>query len=294
MLCLQALRRLRCRCLRRGAQVRPTHADAHAELGTGAHSTLAEIKAQYYRICRQLHPDAGAAGQAQVPSLLRGVSQAQWQAMDGGERQAAVREQFLAARDAYEALADPALRSRHHATRQRAAPRAGDPWAAERPRAGPPPTAAEERRERAAAWALLGLLGMAAVVAGAQQQLAHERRMQRLQAEDLLSARLLDAARERALEKCREVPPAAMGEFEARWLRTAQARAAGADAGSQGELHRLWPHGAGLGLLAVLRDSQLCGVDSRRQVAADPALAQARPAARRTLARDPVVARYLA
>ncbi|KAJ2717114.1 hypothetical protein H4R19_000199 [Coemansia spiralis] len=223
--------------------------------------------------------------------------------MDMEQRQTAVHERFLAAREAYEVLADPAARNRYHASRRnqnQPVAHTVDPWAAERPRPGPPQTPAEAQYERAARWGLLGFIGVLLLVAGAQQQLAYEEYLQRQGAEHLLSVRLLATARERALERWREVPPGRIREFEARRLRSAPTLAAGQlvnDDGSpavrQGEFHKLWPHGAGLGLLALLRDSQLCGLESRYRIATDPALADARPAARRALAQDRVVAKYI-
>ncbi|KAJ2371984.1 hypothetical protein GGI05_007716, partial [Coemansia sp. RSA 2603] len=56
--------------------------------------------------------------------------------------------------------------------------------------------------------------------------------------------KMLARVRERAMEKCREVPPEQAMQFEARRLRSAQ---------------------NSLGLIALLDDSQLCGIESRRR-----------------------------
>ncbi|KAJ1732796.1 hypothetical protein LPJ61_001886 [Coemansia biformis] len=277
----------------------PDGASAYAALGIGERSTAAEAKAQYFRICRQLHPDARAAEQAQVPSLLLGVSQTQWQAMGAAQRQAAVRDRFLAAREAYETLSTPSARQRYHAQSARqaaaaAAARAYDPWAEERPAFSQrPQTEDQARRERMVVWGMFGFVGIMLVVVGAQQLLVHEDRLRHYGAEHLQSMRMLDTARGRALEKWREVPPDGIHEFEACRLRCARDMAAtGAPLVHQGEFHQLWPHGVGLGLIALLGDSQLCGVESRRRVATDAALADARPATQQALAGDCVVGRY--
>ncbi|KAJ2844293.1 hypothetical protein J3B02_005008 [Coemansia erecta] len=87
-------------------------------------------------------------------------------------------------------------------------------------------------------------------------------------------------------------------EYESRRLHRAQhghAEMTEEDAAMRaGEYHRIWPHGSGLGLIALLTDEQLCGVDSRSRAAMDPALPAVRMAAQRALERDRIVRKYYA
>ncbi|KAJ2158802.1 hypothetical protein GGF46_003493 [Coemansia sp. RSA 552] len=156
--------------------IRRLKKDAYTTLGVGAQSTPEEVKAQYYRVCRQLQPGTQTADQEQVPSLL-GMGQAQWAALDYGGRQKAIREQFAAAREAYEVLGDSALRRQHDVVRSGSrynAMRRGtvrDPWAGEGP-AGPRKAEAEgetegERRLISVVVVLMG----AAMMVGAYQHM---------------------------------------------------------------------------------------------------------------------------
>ncbi|KAJ1836046.1 hypothetical protein LPJ70_006166, partial [Coemansia sp. RSA 2708] len=152
-------------------------ADAYTTLGVSEKSPASEIKQQYYRICRQLHPDTQTAHQEQAPSLVA-VSQEQWRGMNVGERQQAMREQFSAVRDAYEVLADPHVRRKYDMVRQRRAlvssgrrwPEAVDPWAGERPAfTGRRKTSADARRERLLLWGVFGFLGVCLVLSNYQR-----------------------------------------------------------------------------------------------------------------------------
>ncbi|KAJ2356436.1 mdj1 protein precursor [Coemansia sp. RSA 2618] len=294
--------------------------DAYTTLGVSEASPASEIKQKYYKICRQLHPDTQAAHQDCVPPLL-GTAQAQWHAMAIGERQRVLRERFAATHDAYEILSDNKVRSRYDAMRRQGArPRfghlytgRGDPWASERPAfAGGQLSAEERRRARRLVWGVFGFLGVMLVVANYQRQHSLEDVVRRAKEEHDKSTRMLATARERALEKWREVPPGYLGEYEARRLHAVQALGQpsegmvrgqpgkdmvsgqpGGELVQQGEFHQLWPHGAGLGLIALLDDAQLCGIRARSQVATDERLARVRPNAQRALEKDRIVRRYL-
>ncbi|KAJ2449140.1 hypothetical protein EV183_005059 [Coemansia sp. RSA 2336] len=265
--------------------IRRLDADAYTTLGVTEKSSMQEIKAQYYRICRQLHPDTQTAHQHAPPPTLS-IKQTRWEAMSMHERQAAMREQFGRARDAYEILSSAQLRHKYDAIRQRGRRRA-DPWASERPAfTGTPKTREQIRNERLLVWGAFGFLGVVLVIANYQRLLSAEREMERAEREHLGASRTLQLARERALEKWCQVPPHCLGEYESRRL----ARDKGMQ---QGDFHVLWPDGTGLGLIALLDDQQLCGVVSRSRVIHDDALARVRPAAQQALLQDPIVAHYI-
>ncbi|KAJ1751476.1 hypothetical protein LPJ79_002054 [Coemansia sp. RSA 1821] len=265
--------------------IRRLDADAYTTLGIAEKSSMQEIKAQYYRICRQLHPDTQTAHQHAPPPMLS-IKQARWGAMSMQERQAAMREQFGRARDAYEILCNAQLRRKYDALRQRGA-RSQDPWASERPAfTGRPKTQEELRKERMLLWGVFGFLGVVLVLSNYQRLLSVEREMERVEREHRQASRTLQLARERALEKWCQVPPNHLSEYESRRL----ARDRGMQ---QGDFHLLWPDGAGLGLIALLNDQQLCGVVSRSRVTQDETLARIRPTAQQALLQDPIVAHYI-
>ncbi|KAJ2276110.1 hypothetical protein EV176_002481 [Coemansia sp. RSA 451] len=274
-------------------------ADAYTTLRVSETSTSSEIKQQYYNICRQLHPDTRAAYQEQAPPLLN-INQIQWQNMSIEQRQHALRDQFSAARDAYEILSDENVRQQYNAMRQHkrvhSGPAKADIWSNERPVfTGQWHSADEKRRLRLLTFGVFGFLGVMLVVDHYLQQLMVEHHLQQQEHTHQQAVRDLDTARERALEKWREVPPNCLGEYEARRLRSSQmmgARSHEDDIVRQGEFHKLWPHGSGLGLISVLDEEQLCGLHARTQIASG-SLARIRPSAKRALAKDPIVRRYM-
>ncbi|KAJ2803997.1 DnaJ sub A member 3, mitochondrial [Coemansia guatemalensis] len=286
------------------------NSDAYKVLGVDERSSFDEIKQQYYRVCRQLHPDTQTSHQTQAPSLLQ-IDQAQWQHMSTGQRQAAMREQFAVVRDAYEILSDANARRLYDARNcQRTGralrswrPTAADVWASERPAfAGGEPSAAQKQQDRLTKWGLFGFLGVLLLAANYQRLLNYEDQRLRSGAEDLRATQMLSTARGRALEKWREVPPEHMREYEYRRLHSARAMNTAAETGGnlrdadvvrQGEFHKLWPNGSGLGLVALLDENQLCGIDSRRRAATDEKLSKSRPAAQRALAKDRIVRKYM-
>ncbi|KAJ2662079.1 mdj1 protein precursor [Coemansia sp. RSA 1199] len=271
--------------------------DAYTTLRVSETSTSSEIKHKYYNICRQLHPDTRAEYQEQVPPLLN-INQPQWQAMSIEQRQHALRDQFSMARDAYVILSDENIRQQYNAMRQHKSAHLGsakaDVWGNERPVfTGQRYRAEEKRRLQLLTFGVFGFIGVVLVVDNYLQQLLAERKLQWEQNEHQQCIRILDTARERALEKWREVPPNHLGEFEARRLRSSQINAHNEEVVGQGEFHKLWPHGAGLGLISVLDDDELCGIHARMQIATDESLARIRPSAQRMLAKDPIVCRYM-
>ncbi|KAJ2083059.1 hypothetical protein H4R24_001098 [Coemansia sp. RSA 988] len=284
--------------------------DAYKTLGVNEHSSFDEIKQQYYRVCRQLHPDTQSLHQKQVPSLLQ-LDQTQWQHMSTGQRQTVMREQFANVRDAYEILSDINVRrwydSRYHRRTGRGPrswrPTVADSWASERPAfAGGEPSATQKQQERLAKWGLFGFLGVLLLVGTYQRLLNYEDQRLVSSAEEFRTMQMLSTARGRALEKWREVPPEHMREYEYHRLHSARAMTAAAKTGEtlcdsevvhQGEFHKLWPNGSGLGLLALLNENQLCGIYSRRRAATDETLSKSRLAAQRALAKDRIVQKYM-
>ncbi|KAJ2841612.1 hypothetical protein IWW36_006203 [Coemansia brasiliensis] len=273
--------------------IRRLHSDAYTILGINEKSSMQEIKAQYYRICRQLHPDTQTAHQQQPPPLLN-IEQTRWSAMSIGERQSAMREQFGMVRDAYEILANAQVRHKYDAMRQRQdrwKARRRDPWASEQPMfTGKKKSPEEARKERLLLWGVFGFLGIVLVMSSYQRLLTVEKQRERLEKEHYRSTRMLQVARERALEKWCQVPPDHLDEYE--FKRLASAQKANGEM-QQGDFHLLWPDGVGLGLIALLDEKQLCGVLSRSRVTHDEALARLRPTAQRALQKDPIVAHYI-
>ncbi|KAJ2557477.1 hypothetical protein EV175_001325 [Coemansia sp. RSA 1933] len=250
--------------------------NAYEVLGLAPTCTADEIKQRYYQLCRELHPDTYTSS-SKKPSV---IGDDEWRAMDAEQRRSAMRAQFVAVAGAYEVLSDPELRRKYAVHKQAAHPvRSRDPWESERP-AG---YAAQRRQsgDRWLAWSIFGLAGILvlASVGQTRQRLEHRRYM--YDAEHQRAAMALEAARERVRERVREVPPGLMREYDAH------------RPGPEEDCGSLWPYGSGLGLVALLDDSQLCGLNARRQVATDPDVASARDTARRVLASDRIVGRYL-
>ncbi|PIA18607.1 DnaJ-domain-containing protein [Coemansia reversa NRRL 1564] len=283
--------------------------DAYKTLGVDENSTYDEIKQQYYRVCRQLHPDTQTSNQTQVPSLLH-IDQVKWQHMSTGQRQAAMREQFAVVRDAYEILSDANVRRWYDAHRRQRfgiglrswRPTTTDVWASERPGfAGGESGTAQKQHERLTKWGLFGFLGVLLLVGSYQRQLNYEDQRLFNNAEHLRAMQTLSTARGRAMEKWREVPPDHMREYEYRRLDSARAITAAAmgknlrdtEVVRQGEFHKLWPHGSGLGLVALLNENQLCGIYSRRRAATDRTLSKSRLAAQNALVNDRIVRKYM-
>ncbi|KAJ1723137.1 mdj1 protein precursor [Coemansia erecta] len=282
--------------------------DAYKTLGVDKHSTAAEIKTKYYELCRELHPDTisrATAIEAPAPASL-GISNTQWYRMSLDEKRNLLRDHFVAVRDAYEVFSDAGLRKRYDMYRGRstglgngersAGPQ--DVWAKERPTVSRRWKTDEEKRdEKRIGIGILGFASVLAIVMG-YQKLVQSEDLQRISGiEHFRSVKVLARARERAMEKWREVPPEQAMLFETRRLRSAQNSRHGGRSPEEmalraGEYHKLWPDGAGLGLIALLDDSQLCGVESRKRVATDPELPAMRSAAQRALERDRIVRRY--
>ncbi|KAJ1834502.1 hypothetical protein LPJ73_007802, partial [Coemansia sp. RSA 2703] len=189
--------------------------NAYKTLGVDEHSAAAEIKAKYYELCRELHPDTisrTTAAAAAAPASL-GISNARWHRMRLEEKRTLLRDHFDAVRDAYEVLSDSQLRKRYDMYRRRGVNissdgkrmRPQDVWANERPTVSRRWKTEEEKREENRIG--LGILGFAAVVAivtGYQKLVQHED-LQRISGiEHFRSMKMLARVRERAMEKCRE------------------------------------------------------------------------------------------
>ncbi|KAJ2863851.1 hypothetical protein GGI22_001859 [Coemansia erecta] len=253
--------------------------NAYRILGVESTSTATEIKQRYYKLCRELHPDTSANTK---PS---GLEDEEWRQMGSDARRRAKHERFVMVAGAYEVLSDPELRRKYNVHIQ-AERRARDPWASERPsmyehwQRSQPQDSGDSRM----LWGVFGFIGILTLVGVVQRMWRYEDMRWIREMENLKAARALETARERARERMREVPPGFLGEYEARRLGKAPADV---------EFTSLWPHGSGLGLVALLSDNQLCGLRSRQQVADDPAVARSRGAARRALANDRIVGKYL-
>ncbi|KAJ1798305.1 hypothetical protein LPJ59_002582 [Coemansia sp. RSA 2399] len=253
--------------------------NAYRILGVESTSSAAEIKQHYYKLCRELHPDTSANTK---PS---GLEDEEWRQMGPDARRRAVHERFVMVTGAYEVLSDPELRRKYNVHIQ-AERRARDPWASERPSMYEhwQRSQSQNSGDSRLLWGVFGFIGILTLVSVVQRAWQYEDMQWIREMEHLKAAHALETARERARERMREVPPGLMGEYEVRRLGRAPADV---------EFASLWPHGSGLGLVALLSDNQLCGLRSRQQVADDPAVARSRDAARRALACDRVVGKYL-
>ncbi|KAJ2501711.1 hypothetical protein GGH96_001675 [Coemansia sp. RSA 1972] len=217
------------------------------------------------------------------------------------QRQNMLRDQFSAARDAYEILSDESIRQQYNAMRRydnrvHSGPANADIWSNERPVfTGHWQNADEKQRLRLLTFGVFGFLGVMLVVDNYLQQLMVERHLQQELNEHQQCVRDLDTARQRALEKWLNVPPNRLGEYEARRLRSSQIEGAHSHEDElvrQDDFHKLWPHGSGLGLISVLDDEQLCGIHARAQRASG-SLPPIRPSAQRAFAKDPIVRRFM-
>ncbi|KAJ1664754.1 hypothetical protein IW140_002971 [Coemansia sp. RSA 1813] len=292
------------------SHVRAAHnwTEAHqmfAKLGDNAYRILGleptctgdEIKKQYYKLCRELHPDTYMNSKAK-PSVL---GEKEWRQMKPDERRRAMHERFVMVTSAYEVLSDPGLRQKYNIhVRSGGKHHTNDPWASERPYGYYEEYWRRQRSQERAindwrlTWGVFGFVGVLALVSVFQKLLQYDDMQWMHEVEHFRSVDALENARERARERMREVPPGQMKEYEARRLRRAAEMDGGATTRAAGpEFGRLWPHGSGLGLVALLSDRQLCGVDARRQVAADPDVAKSRDTVRRALASDRVISKYL-
>ncbi|KAJ2001435.1 mdj1 protein precursor, partial [Coemansia thaxteri] len=228
--------------------------DPYKVLGMSEGSSASEVKAAYYRLCRVLHPDAYSMASKTRPAAVL-VEEYEWTRLSAEERRKLLHDRFIEVRDAYEVLSDPRLRRQYDACRAGRQDmhhsRHSDLWARERPAGfqARAKTREERQAERRLTAGVFGLLAILAVVSWTQRQVKHEEAMRVAEMQNARSVEVLSSARRRAMEKWREAPPGRVMEYEAARLRP--------DATAD-ELRRLWPHGVGLGLVALLDDSQLC------------------------------------
>ncbi|KAJ2652645.1 hypothetical protein GGH99_007583 [Coemansia sp. RSA 1285] len=274
--------------------------DAYRILGVQPTCTREEIKQQYYKLCRELHPDT----YRYTATTAAGAEETGRNTGPGQGRRRVVHERFVAVGSAYEVLSDPELRRKYDIHRERAATgigsgaqkRARDPWASERPHGhgGRQKSREQTANDRRLTWGVFGFLGVLMAAGMFQKSAQYEDMRLAHELEHFRSTRALESARERASERMREAPPGtALRDYEARRLRAAAAADATDAANDPVALDKTWPHGAGLGLVALLSDAQLCGADSRRRAAFDPDVVSGRDAARRALEGDRVVGKYL-
>ncbi|KAJ2750182.1 DnaJ sub A member 3, mitochondrial [Coemansia pectinata] len=278
--------------------------DAYQTLGASKESSRGEIKWRYYQLCRDLHPDLHRTDNGIKPKSVP-VSQQAWQTLGDEGRCRLLRERFASVLSAYEVLSDAELRQQYDLYRERGrhqplAPHGSgrawqvDPWASERPT---PPGAASGRRktreqklaDKQLTFGVFGLLGGMMLVSWFKRQAQYEDELRLAELRHDLSTEALDLAHRRAMEKWREAPPGHVMEYEAKRLAPARPGVKKAD-----ELRALWPEGSGLGLIALLDDSQLCGIHARTSVAEDPEVARQRARTRRALESDKIVSRYIA
>ncbi|KAJ2485583.1 hypothetical protein IWW37_005904 [Coemansia sp. RSA 2050] len=277
--------------------------DAYQTLGVSKESSKGEIKWRYYQLCRELHPDLHCTSNNKKPVSVQ-VSQQAWLALSEEGRSRLMREKLDSVLNAYEVLSDAGLRRQYDLYRERnchqhLASRSSweepaDPWASERP--APPNTATRRQKTREQKLAnkrltlgVFGLLGGMILVSWFKREAQYEDQLRLAELHHHLSTEALELVHRRAMEKWREAPPGHVLEYEAKRLAPARAGVKKAD-----ELHALWPEGSELGLIAVLDDSQLCGVRARTSVAEDPEIARQRARTRRALESDKVVGRYIA
>ncbi|KAJ2645093.1 hypothetical protein GGF44_000158 [Coemansia sp. RSA 1694] len=276
--------------------------DPYQTLGVEKKSSSSEIKWRYYQLCRELHPDLQHPGSDARPAAVTLDEQA-WRQLDDEGRRRHLQDRFAAVLSAYEVLSDAGLRQRYDAYKERGryrrtAPLGSskawrDPWADERPAAASPArqkTREERLADKRLTVGVFVLLSGMMLVSWFKRQAQQEDELRLAEMRHLLSVEALDSARRRAMEKWREAPPGHVMEYEAKRLAPpSKPGVAKAD-----ELRALWPNGAGLGLIALLDDNQLCGVHARASIADDPEIARQRAATRRALASDKVVSRYIA
>ncbi|KAI7825934.1 hypothetical protein BX661DRAFT_171890 [Kickxella alabastrina] len=280
--------------------------DAYTTLGVDERSSADEIKARYYKLCRELHPDTirQTTAESALPKSL-GIGDTQWKTLGFDERKTALRDRFVKVQAAYEVLSDAELRHKYNMYRRRrqsyiddAQKGSYDVWGQERPPAyhdGRQKTEEERRNEKRIMLGILGFTGVLAVIMWYQELVKHEDVLRISGMEHLRSMRMMSDARERAKERWREVPPDHAMEYEARRLQnSSRSGINGGDGVATGEYHKIWPHGAGLGLMALLEDNQLCGVESRKRAGADPEVLSTRQAARHALEDDSIVHKYMA
>ncbi|KAJ1888370.1 hypothetical protein LPJ66_008615 [Kickxella alabastrina] len=280
--------------------------DAYTTLGVDERSSADEIKVRYYRLCRELHPDtiSQTTAESALPKSL-GISDTQWKTLGFDERKTALRDRFVKVQAAYEVLSNAELRHKYNMYRRRrqsymddAQKGPYDVWGQERPPAyhdGRQKTEEERRNEKRVMLGILGFTGVLAVIMWYQELIKHEDVLRISGMEHLQSMRMLSDARERAKERWREVPPDHAMEYETRRLQSSsRSEINGGDGVATGEYHKIWPHGTGLGLMALLEDNQLCGVESRKRAGADPEVLSTRQAARHALEDDSVVRKYMA
>ncbi|KAJ2014781.1 hypothetical protein H4S03_003304 [Coemansia sp. S3946] len=275
--------------------------DAYQTLGASKESSSGEIKWRYYQLCRELHPDLHRT-ENDIKPLSVPVSDKAWLALGDEGRCRLVREQFSSVLSAYEVLSDAGLRHQYDLYRERGrqhlAPHGSgpawqaDPWASERPT--PPSTRRQKTREQKLAdkqltLGVFGLLGGMMLVSWFKRQAQYEDELRLAELRHDLSTEALESAHRQAMEKWREAPPGHVMEYEAKRLAPTRPGVKKAD-----ELRALWPEGSGLGLIALLDDSQLCGVHARTSVAEDPEVARQRARTTRALESDKVVSRYIA
>ncbi|KAI9504487.1 DnaJ domain-containing protein [Coemansia spiralis] len=306
-----------CRCRRSHSWHDASHmfsrlrGNAYQTLGVEADCTADEIKAKYYKLCRQLHPDTCSADRSR-PSVLD-IGDAEWQRMGAEERRRVMHDRFVSVTSAYEVLSSPEMRRQYNIYaraehgRRAGADRQGngDPWASERPygqyRRRQTVTQEERLNNRRLTIGVFGFLSVLIIVSAYQRHLQYEDQKRLIELKHQRATHVLDGARERARERALEVPPEHAMEYEARRLRAAAGQTG--DGFIDGAYEKLWPHGSGLGLIALLDEQQLCGIESRQRAAsisasasdsaADPELARGRASARRALMSDRIVGRYL-
>ncbi|KAJ2745178.1 hypothetical protein GGI20_002360 [Coemansia sp. BCRC 34301] len=258
--------------------------DPYQTLGVSNKSSDSEIKWRYYQLCRELHPDMQRPGSDAKPAAVA-MGERAWQQLGDEGRRRHLHDQFAAVTSAYGILSDAGLR-RHYDTYKGSEVRR-DAWAGERP------TRQKTREERLADKQLtvgvFVLLGGMMLVSWAKRQAQQEDELRLAEMQHILSTEALDSARRRAMEKWREAPPGHVMEYEAKRLAPPKPGVSKAD-----ELRALWPNGVGLGLIALLDDSQVCGVRTRASIAEDPEIARQRATTRCALASDKVVSRYIA
>ncbi|KAJ2805722.1 hypothetical protein H4S07_003954 [Coemansia furcata] len=259
--------------------------DAYQTLGVGRESTGGEIKWRYYQLCRELHPDAHRTGSDAKPASIT-LGEHAWHTLGDEGRRRLVSEQFASVVSAYKVLSDAEVRREYDEYRKQLRHPArilrADPWAAERPAPHGEKSREQRLADRRLTAGVFGLLGGMMVVSWAKRQALREDELRLAELRHRMATNALEDAHRRAREKWREAPPGHVMEYEAARL-----------APAVGRPDELWPQGAGLGLLAVLHESQLCGVRARAAVGGAD-IARHRARTQRALQEDSVVSRYMA